>query len=549
MISLSLAAFFLVSAAALSTHGQAPAAHASKAHRLSLSAGGGALGTTLPTFASFNVDGSCNRGFHQTNFSNPNLIAAAASLAPAILRFGGSGNDALVYGLTPGSPECASVPAPPPPLAPGCDYVTPGCLNASHLETLLGLTDGAGIHLLFGVSWGLPQACAAGSSYVWNASNAQVLLDYLVARNASVWGMELGNEVNNGGPTTACNQTAAAQAAAFGVLAGLLDASTPLASTHLVGPDTGYLAAEEWLATLLPLIAAAPPRANGEGLLYGITHHVYNGLTRKNYDSPSQFDSVLPEIAWYTSVINNGQQWPTGLKPLTWAGENGPIGGGDDGSCGANATCGTYATSMWYADDMGLRSAAGFSQYQRQDLFGGAYGLTSSVSGIMALGDEDALLLKPDFWINFLWKRCVGGTVLNVSVAADGDGENASALVRAYAFAGPPPSTYAHADCAGGLLSLVLINLANTSSATSLPTPPPSSGEAFSAWSLSPSPDGPFATTASLNNAPLIAVLDVAHGGPDPSTFLRAIPVPPTAGLVASGIVLPALSTTFLCYH
>lgn len=78
------------------------------------------LSVTEPTYASWNIDSSCNRGFHKTNFSNPNLLAAAKGLAPSKLRFGGSGNDALVYGLTPGSPECADV------KPTDCGYITPG---------------------------------------------------------------------------------------------------------------------------------------------------------------------------------------------------------------------------------------------------------------------------------------------------------------------------------------------------------------------------------------------------------------------------------------
>ena len=51
-----------------------------------------------------------------------------------------------------------------------------------------------------------------------------------------------------------------------------------------------------------------------------------------------------------------------------WAGEDGPIGGGDDGTCingGAknNSACGLYATTLWYANDLGIRAKAGFSQY------------------------------------------------------------------------------------------------------------------------------------------------------------------------------------------
>jgi hypothetical protein len=40
---------------------------------------------------------SYNRGFFHINFNNVNLKAAAKSLVPATLRFGGSGNDFLDY--------------------------------------------------------------------------------------------------------------------------------------------------------------------------------------------------------------------------------------------------------------------------------------------------------------------------------------------------------------------------------------------------------------------------------------------------------------------
>merc|ERR1719272_784876 len=69
-----------------------------------------ALSVTKKTYASWNIDSSCNRGFHHINFTNKNLLAAARGLRPSKLRFGGSGNDNLVYGLSEGSPECSAVP-------------------------------------------------------------------------------------------------------------------------------------------------------------------------------------------------------------------------------------------------------------------------------------------------------------------------------------------------------------------------------------------------------------------------------------------------------
>jgi hypothetical protein len=286
------------------------------------------ISQTNPTYASWNIDSSCNRGFHQTNFTNPNLAAAARALTPSSLRFGGSGNDNLIYGLTEGSPECAGI------VPDGCDYVTPGCLNATHWNNLYGFGVAAQVQFMFGLAFGLVEACAIGPSYVWNYTNAQELLKYMVAHDQTVFGFELGNEVNNNGPSTQCRLQPGQQAAAAAQLSSMLAATMP--NALIIGPDTGYLDALQWLQGYLPLL--------NPGTVHAITHHVYNGLQRKNYNSPAQFDSPLPEIAWYTNVTQS-------LYPSAqvWAGENGPTGGGDDGTCGPNATCGLYATTMWYA--------------------------------------------------------------------------------------------------------------------------------------------------------------------------------------------------------
>merc|ERR1712008_77300 len=116
-------------------------------------------------------------------------------------------------------------------------------------------------------------------------------------------------------------------------------------------------------------------------------------------------------MGWYSENVRK-------LAPgaQVWAGENGPAAGGDDGTCGKNSVCGTYASAMWYADELGLRSRHGFAQHQRQDLIGGHYGLVDSPDSRRALSATQPLVLRPDFWINFMWKRTVGTNVLNITM-------------------------------------------------------------------------------------------------------------------------------------
>ena len=150
------------------------------------------VNTVQPTYASWNIDPSCNRGFHVTNFSNPNLIAAAAGLHPSRLRFGGSGADNLVYSLTPGAPECAAID--PAVCLNSPDYTTPGCLNSSHWDGIFALAEQSRSDFIFGVSFDLLAACAAGGpSYVWNSSNVERLLAYTSQHGQTLYGMELGN--------------------------------------------------------------------------------------------------------------------------------------------------------------------------------------------------------------------------------------------------------------------------------------------------------------------------------------------------------------------
>jgi len=491
---------------------------------VSISVAPGTLSVVDEAFASFNIDPSCNRGFHFTRFDNANLAAAAAGLVPARLRFGGSGADELTYSFSPGTPQCAGIPPPTPPDSPGCSYFTRGCLNTSHLESIFALARAGGVDLIVGVSFGLIEACAAGLAYDWptaagGAGNAARLLAGLRDRGLKPWAFELGNEINNRNLNTGepCNITAAQQAAAFNAFSDLVSASLP--GTLLIGPDTGGSEPQQWLQALLPLLSQP---------LHAVTHHVYNGVGKRDWASAKQLDSILPEIAWYTETVRT-------LAPHSaiWAGENGPTGGGDDGTCGSTSVCGLYASSIWYADDMALRAKNGFVAHQRQDLFGGMYGLTNSLSTAMALGLDEPISIRADYWVAFLLKRTLGLAVLNAT-SSDPD-------LRAYAYAGLPPSPFAAADCLQAQ-QLLLINLANTTSFCTLPTV---QGD-FSAWTLAAVGGDPFGSAALLNGVPLPLTIDTRVT--DPRTFLSNITIAPVRGPVSGGISLDPQSTTFLCY-
>lgn len=339
----------------------------------------------------------------------------------------------------------------------------------------------------------------------------------------SVHAWELGNEVNNGGGGA---KVAVQQAAAFAALAALVAASSAPAA-RLVGPDTGVVSPEPYIAAFL----GATPR----GLVSAVTHHVYLGLSRGSFATPAtlaaKLDSALPELrAFVANVAANG----SGAEP--WAGEMGPIGGGDDGSCGAASVCGTFASAIYYADDAALRATHGYAQHNRQDLFGGHYGLVDSVTGAMALGATDPLVVTPDYWVAWLWKRTLGGSVFAAN--------SSSPSVRAYAFRGSPPSPFAaRAECGGAAAAaqLLLINAGGTPATVALPP----TAATFAAWALAPRGGDAFATEAELNGAPLPTTLDAAVN--DPAPVLGFIGVPPVSGAVTAGLTLPGWAVAFVC--
>ena len=245
-------------------------------------------------------------------------------LSPSRLRFGGSGNDNLIYGLSQGSPECAFIePA-------SCSYLTFGCLNASHWNSLYQFSVFAGVDFIFGLSFGIDEAKKTGAAYSWNSTNATALIDYMVRNNQKVWAFELGNELNNPG-----NIVVSSQVSAFKALAAILAQKMPEAL--IIGPDTGFNNWQTWISSFLP----AAMQSNVP--LHAVTHHVYNGINRDTFNSPQRLDIDLSEIVFLSKLVQNG------TKAQLWAGENGPTGGGDDGTCGAHSVCGLYASVMWYA--------------------------------------------------------------------------------------------------------------------------------------------------------------------------------------------------------
>jgi len=269
-----------------------------------------------------------------------------------------------------------------------------------------------------------------------------------------------------------------------------------------------------------------------------VTHHVYPGVNTIDFNNPKTLDRIKSDISWYVPTIRSLMP-----KAEIWAGENGPTGGGEDGTCGGHSACGTYATTLWYADELGLRAKSGFVQHQRQDLLGGRYGLLGIEHSNEALGQAASVRLHPDFWVMYMWKRVMGTAVLNATVTADSPNES---LLRAYAHCGQAVSPERAGSDSGSaaMISAVLINLSNTSSLfTSVDvtgdSEPHKQTSMTQIWTLTPGEGGVFGLEVMLNDKVL---LDRVKDGEIPSH----IPIEPKRVPTGQRLELPAVSISFL---
>ena len=145
-----------------------------------------ALHATAPYFASVNIDSSTDREFFTTPFDSPALLAAAAGLAaggaaPGHVRFGGTGNNALVYDV-PGAPPCV----------PTSSRHT--CLNESTGRGVAGLAAAAASPIIFGANF-FPSGSSANKTF--DPTNAVAFFTWVRGSGlAPIWGVECGKCVH-----------------------------------------------------------------------------------------------------------------------------------------------------------------------------------------------------------------------------------------------------------------------------------------------------------------------------------------------------------------
>ena len=485
-----------------------------------------ALFTTAPYFASWNIDSSRDRLFFNTNFAAPQLVYLASQLSGAHIRFGGTGNDYLVY-------DVASTPT---PCTAGVE-----CLNKTWIQDLWALSQAAQSPLVFGINIHPPGASSPPKG-PWDPANARALLTYL--RDAGLpapWGLELGNEQNT-------IMSAQQQAGAFVALSALLDSVYGAGAADrpaLIGPDPhSFRDAGSSMAQQLAYIKAFITSL-GSVPLRAVTHHEYSAFSSplcphhllraqatprpsppppraveidyKNILEPGFLDTTASIAASVMQAVRS-----VSASVEVWAGEVGPHNGGTNTggqvpNCAANRVCGRYGSLLWYADSMALKAKAGYAAYCRQDLIGADYALVNVTS----------LSPAPDYYLLLLWKGLVGTRVLSVQ-------QPAAPTTRAYAFCAAPGAAAALAGAANAsVAALVLVNLQQGSSACYAAPAAAAQGATMAVYTLTPGAGGVESAQALLNGR----LLELDAGG--------RLPQLPAASVPASqGINLPPMSVT-----
>lgn len=306
----------------------------------------------------------------------PRLISAAAALAPAYLRLGGSESDRIVFGSEHETSESC-----------------PTRLTPERWDEAAAFARAAGLELFVCVGAGV---CHRDGRGQWRESNFSRFLAHVTESGHHVPVWELGNEVN-GFPFMhglSSLVTASQYAADFRRFREILRREVP--SARGAGPATAV-----W-----PLLGEPLPMARGVARRLGttldlLTWHYYPYQSRRGRLATRRVRrrTVLWGGARRSAVRMAGRMRRIARRHGSgevWLGETGhALFGGQRGFSDR------FAGSLWWLDHLGSMASNGATGVVRQALVGGEYGLL----------EAGTLRPRPDFWCSLLWKRVMGERV------------------------------------------------------------------------------------------------------------------------------------------
>ncbi|KAF7827997.1 heparanase-like protein 2 [Senna tora] len=361
-------------------------------------------------------------GILNLDLNNTILANAIKAFSPLRIRLGGSLQDQVVYqfGRTTKCPQFQKE-------EDGLFGFSLGCLPQDRWDQIHNFFNKTGVKLTFGLNALIGKKKSQEDPILWkgdwNTLNAASLMAYTASKGYKIDSYELGNELSAEGVSARIESVQYAKD--ITKLRQLVNFFYPNATTRpkVLGPAGFY--GKEWFDSFLQHTAP--------GVVDGVTHHIYN----LGAGVDSTLINKVQDPFFLSQVAQTFKDVSTAVKDFTpwaqpWVGES----GGAFNSGGKDVSH-TFVNGFWYLDQLGMTSTFNHGVYCRQALIGGNYALLNTTSFIP----------NPDYYGALLWHRLMGSNVLSVS-------HEGSPYLRAYA----------HCAKQGGGVSVILINMSNSTS-------------------------------------------------------------------------------------
>jgi heparanase len=349
------------------------------------------------------------------NLGHRRLLALAAALGPAYMRVSGT------WANTTWFHNANSPPPSQPPRGFG------GVLTRGQWQGAIAFARAANAELAVSFATGVGTRDARG---VWTPREARKLVSYTGQIGGRIAAAEFMNEPNYaemGGAPRAYD--AAAYGRDMAVFVRFLKQAAP--RTLVLGPgSSGEGLVPEPAAPIPGILRSQDLLAAAGTPLDAFSYHFYGAVSERCARTmPHAGTSAEAALsAEWLSRTERAAGFYAGLrdrfapgKPL-WVTETA------EAACGGNRWAATFLDSFRYLDQLGRLARRGVQIVMHNTLAASDYGLL----------DEATFAPRPNYWAALLWRRLMGTTVLDASVAG--------------------PNIYAHClrNSAGGIAVLVL---------------------------------------------------------------------------------------------
>jgi len=348
-----------------------------------------------------------NSSMLSINLDHPLLRSAVSTMAPVVLRLGGSLTDHIIYEV----PSTSGKPAPP------CKPIRPsktdplgfegGCLTMARWDKLNKFCKDLGCQIVFDLNLAGGYETKESDPWwrggSWKGSNVKAFLEYTRASEYPILGFELGNEVDVRHGVGAHVPTKKVVSAFVKVSKTIKDLwSTAQVKPLLIGPDSSVFDMEWYLEMAVELGHHLP-------MVDVWTYHIYSLGPGSPLLNPNMTDHMLnaTKLDSLHVTVDKTREFVQTLedggnkKFQLWCGE-----AGGAYNSGRNLYTNSFISGFWFLDQLGTMAATSHQMYCRQTLVGGFYGMINITT----------MHVNPDYYTALLWTRLMGRKVLTATV-------------------------------------------------------------------------------------------------------------------------------------